>query len=105
MNMDVACYTKSKRGRPWVGRVMEILPGKKFRINWFSRKGRRDLNSFYAMEVNSEPLISIEDYESVILWGFSEPKTQESFRISSYWLSALKHEYEMQDRNLLSEDI
>ena len=105
VNMDVACYTKSKRGRPWVGRVMEILPGKKFRINWFSRKGRRDLNSFYAMEVNSEPLISIEDYESVILWGFSELKTQESFRISSYWLSALKHEYEMQDRNLLSEDI
>ena len=36
---DVCVYTAGQ-GRPWVGRVIELLPGGKFIIHWFGREGR-----------------------------------------------------------------
>ena len=95
INMDVVCYTKSKRSRPWVGRITDILPDKKFRINWFTRRGRR--NEFVSLQENGNPSTSIQENACVLLWGFTEEKTADSFKISNYWLTAIQNEYKKHD--------
>lgn len=96
--LDVVCYTVSKSKRPWVGRVTEVLPGGKFKINWYIRK-KGDLNTFYAMKLRGQPFLSVQENACVILWGFSEQKDQNSFVISNYWLAKIKCEYENYDKN------
>ena len=37
-DMDVCVYSDITSGRPWVGRVRQMLPGRKFTLQWFSRR-------------------------------------------------------------------
>ena len=96
--LDVACYTVTKSRRPWVGRVMEVLPGGKFVINWYARK-QGNVNKFYATKVNGKLVLSTQDNACVMLWGFTEQKEDENFIVSNYWLAKLKAEYETYDIN------
>ena len=95
--MDVAVYTQSKRGRPWLGRVSEIDKKKgKFKLQWFSRRSRG--NTYYAMmNTDGSPFVSEQDVCVVMLWEFSEKKTESSFEVSSYWLDKIAIEYEKHD--------
>ena len=39
VGIDVVVYTKAHVGRPWVGRMIEILENNQFVIYWFNRLG------------------------------------------------------------------
>ena len=98
--LDVVCYTRSKAHRPWIGRVTEVRPGQKFVINWYSRK-RGSANTFHAMVKNAQPYCSTQENACVILWGFSEQRTNNTFFVSNYWLLKIKSEYSVYDKNEL----
>ena len=97
LQMDVAVYTQSKRNRPWLGRVNEIdhVRGK-FKLQWFSRRSRG--TTYYAMK-NSDgsPFVSEQDLGCVMLWEFSDRKTDSSFNVSNYWLDKISLEYTQHD--------
>ena len=38
---DVVVYTKYCSKRPWIGRVLEILPNNQFVIHWFIRQTKK----------------------------------------------------------------
>ena len=56
VGMDVVVYTKSQEKRPWVGRVLEVLEGKKFKIHWFGRRGRGNKCHAFSKSDRSEIL-------------------------------------------------
>ena len=95
--LDVVCYTRSKAKRPWVGRVTEVLPGGKFVINWYARK-KGNKNNFFAMKVNGKLYLSVQENASVILWGFSEQRLEDSFVVSNYWMAKIRSDYEVYDK-------
>ena len=99
-DLDIVCYTKTKSKRPWVGRVKEVLPGGKFVINWYARR-KGNNNKFFAMKCGGRPYMSVQDNACVMLWGFADQKEEESFEISNYWLSKIKSDYEIYDKNEL----
>ena len=97
--LDVVCYTKSKSSnRPWLGKVTEILPEQTFVIQWYSRK-RGNQNEFHGMEEDGKPFTSVQENACVILWGFSVKKSEKCFIVSNYWLSKIKNEYAVYDKN------
>ena len=91
---DVVIYTKSKSNRPWVGRVVRILPGQMFTVHWYQRRSRG--NTFFALN-NSDgsPVQSEQSNEVVMFWHISEAgtRTEESFQLSYYWLEKIRQEY------------
>ena len=90
---DVCLYTNSRKGRPWVGRVAEILPEKRFVIHWFSRSPRSK-NIFIAMKnFDGSPYLTDQDLSSVMFWDMSENRNEDSFELSNYWLETIKAEY------------
>ena len=94
---DLCVFTESNRGRPWVGRVQELLPGKKFKIQWFSRRSGRG-KIFSAMTLSDgSPYVSEEDFESIMFWEMSENRRSDSFTLSNFWLEAMKEEYKKLD--------
>ena len=98
VGVDVALYTRSKRSRPWLGRVTEIdsVLGK-FKLQWFSRRSRG--TTFYSMENNDgSPFVSEQEFLSVMLWGFSENQTNSSFTVAQYWLDRIAKEAEEHDK-------
>ena len=72
--MDVAVYTQSKKGRPWIGRVSEIDKKKgKFNLQWFSRRSRG--NTYYAIKnIDGSPFESEQDICVVKLCGSSQKR-------------------------------
>ena len=93
---DVCLYSSSKRNRPWVGRVTEILPNQKFIIHWYSRKGRG--RTFHAMQNFDQSAFQTEqNFESVMFWDMSENRTETSFELSNFWLQTIKIEYDKLD--------
>ena len=98
LGMDVAVYTKSKRSRPWLGRVTELNtePGR-FKMQWFSRRSRG--STFYGMKnADGSNFVSEQDVLSVMFWEFTENKNESSFTVSRYWLDKIEKEAEMHDR-------
>ena len=90
--MDVCVYTSAKVGRPWVGRVKEMLPGNRFIIQWYSRSGRGKI--FQAMKCGDEsPNLSELSMETIMFWNMSESRKDESFTLSNFWLENMKVEY------------
>ena len=91
--MDVAVYTRIKRSRPWLGRVVSIdSKCQKFKLQWFARRSRG--STFYGMSnSDSSPFVSEQDVCSVMLWDFSI-----SFSVSSYWLDKIAATYEEHDK-------
>jgi len=96
---DVCVYTLSKRGRPWVGRVVQILPSSKFMIKWFvkSNSSVRGGCIFRAMPTSDDQNISEIDRESIMFWHLAEQREEDSFFLSKYWLEVMKREYESLD--------
>lgn len=96
VDMDVVVYTKSK-SRPWVGRVVEVLPNGKFILQWFSRRSRS--KTFYAMlNKDGSKFVSEEECDAVMLWEMSIDKTETSFVLTEYWLKKIQEEYENHDQ-------
>ena len=96
VDTDVVIYTRSKLGRPWVGRIVQVLEGEKFSVQWYQRRGRGTL--FIAM-VNSDgsPVLSVQQNAVVMYWHMSTEKTVDSFRLSHYWLEKIKLDYAEHD--------
>ena len=92
VGMDVAVYTRSKRSRPWLGRVTEIAPEPgKFMLQWFSRRSKG--STFYGMKnADGSPFVSKQDFLSVMFWEFSEKKSDSSFTVAPYWLDKIAKE-------------
>lgn len=96
-DMDVVVYTKEKCGRPWVGRVLKLLEGKKFLLHWFTRKTSRSKTFYSLTNSDGSPSIAEQDNDSVMFWCMSEKRTLNSFSLSSFWLEAIHREYEKLD--------
>ena len=90
---DLCVYTESNKGRPWVGRVQELLPGKKFKIQWYSRKSGRGKTFRAMVSDDGSPYVSEQDYQSIMFWEMSENRRSDSFTLSNFWLEAMKAEY------------
>ena len=92
VGMDVVVYTKTLSKRPWVGRVLEILSKKRFRIQWFGRKGRG--NKFYAQtNADGSPYSTVLDTSMVMYWEICEAKQDTSFILSHVWMKKIAEEY------------
>ena len=95
---DLCVYTESSVGRPWVGRVQELLPNKKFIIHWYSRRSGRG-KTFRAMKkADGSPYLSEQDFDTIMFWQMSEDRTEESFTLSNFWFETMRLEYEKLDR-------
>ena len=80
VNMDVAVYTVQKRKRPWVGRVASLKNRETFVVQWFEKDKTSKTGKYVAMEhENGSPYTSELDQSSVMLWSFTESRTDDSF--------------------------
>ena len=97
-DMDICVYSDVTAGRPWVGRVCQMLPGSKFTIQWFSRRtGRGQI--FKAMtKEDGSPYLSELDLASIMFWEMSEDRREDSFKLAPFWLEAIRLEYEKLDK-------
>ena len=78
--------------------MAEVLPEQKFVIQWYCRK-RGNQNEFQGMEEDGKPFTSVQENACVILWGFSVKKSEKCLIVSNYWLSKIKNEYALYDKN------
>ena len=96
VDADVVVYTRDKENRPWVGRVVKVLPDrKKFTLQWYKRMSGRS-NTFQAMiKRDGSPVLSTQDTAVVMYWHISEPqsRTETSFRLTPYWLEKIQADY------------
>ena len=94
---DVCVYTENQKGRPWVGRVVELLANKQFIIHWFCRVGRSMV--FEAMrEPDGSPALSTIELDSIMFWEMSVKRSEDKFSLPSYWLETIKMEYAKLDK-------
>ena len=96
---DVVVYTREKENRPWVGRVVKVLPKNKFTLQWYKRRSSR-ANTFHAMvSKDGSPVLSTQDTAVVMYWHISEPhtRTENSFRLSTCWLEKIYQDYSNHD--------
>ena len=93
---DVVVYTRSKIGRPWTGRIVEILPNKRFVINWYEREGKS--LKFRSMKQGKSDLYTSElENSSVMFWDMSTHKSERSFHLTSSWMDKIIKEYKLCD--------
>ena len=91
--VDVLIYTRTKIGRPWLGRVLRKLDNTQFTIQWYDRR-KGDVNTFFALEnPDGTPYTSDLDTGTVILWNFSSRIDDASFTVNSFFLDKFKEEY------------
>ena len=91
--LDVLVYSKSKKGRPWCGRVVKIMQNHQFLIHWFARQ-KGNSNTFVATYNSDETPYTTElDTATVILWNFSSKIDETSFHVNNYFLLKFKEEY------------
>lgn len=100
VGMDVCVYTEEERGRPWVGRIVEILPQRRFKLQWFGRKTSRSKLFKALKNPDGSPWIAELEYDMVMFWIISEPasRTEESFSVSTFWLKLIENEYNEMDK-------
>ena len=92
-DMDVCVYSDITSGRPWVGRVRQMLPGRKFTLQWFSRRSGRG-QVFKAMtREDGSPYLSEVELDSIMFWEMTEDRREDSFKLASFWLEAIRREY------------
>jgi hypothetical protein len=94
--MDVAIFTQTKSTRPWLGRVLSVMPGgTEFKVQWFKRRSKSLV--FIASEVDGMPFSSTLSTASVMMWNFTDNKTVNSFELSQEWLEKIMKEYSDHD--------
>ena len=101
-DMDVCVYTRVKRKRPWVGRVISIKDRETFVINWYMKDESSKCGRYIAMfNDNSTRYVSELDMEVVMFWAFTQGREEgpgnDSFLITPYWHDCLMKEYERKD--------
>ena len=91
--MDIAVYTRSKRDRPWLGRVLNVHEnGETFEVQWFKKRGRS--GTFQALtNPDGTRYTSVLASDTVMLWEFSDCKTVDSFDVTKEWLDKINKEY------------
>ena len=99
VNMDVCIYTQETTGRPWVGRILEVLENKRFKLQWFVRKTCRSKLFTALNNSDGSPSIAELEFGMVMFWMMSEPqsRTVNSFSLSPYWLETIAREYAVID--------
>ena len=94
IGMDVCVFTRTKIGRPWVGRVVTIISKEEFEIQWYEKDLNFRNGTYKAMNLdNGSPYLSEQRMESVMFWSFTESRSDLSFIISPYWQACLRREY------------
>ena len=93
VGMDVCIFTDEKRGRPWVGRVIQILEGGRFIIHWYIRKSGRGNTFTASFEANGSRSVTELETGTVMFWSMSENRTKNSFSLSLFWLENIRREY------------
>ena len=97
VKMDVALYTKQKSTRPWLGRVLSVMPGSKdFIVQWYRKKPRSGVYAA-SFNPNGTPFTSTMSSDSVMLWNFSDMRTDDSFELSTEWLNKIMKTYDDHD--------
>ena len=99
ISMDVVVYSESQAQRPWVGRVLELLrSSREFQIQWYERRNRGQ-KYYPSVKKDGSPHLSVVSMDSVMFWEFTEKSIDEdSFKISSEWLSRIMEEYKSHDQ-------
>ena len=93
VGIDVCVFTEVLAGRPWVGRVTELLPNKQFTIQWFSRKSGRGKIFRAMMKNDGSPYESVQDFDSIMFWDMSVNRREDSFELTTFWLETMIQEY------------
>ena len=75
-----------------VGRVESRVGGESFKIRWYKRKSPKS-KQFIKTDMDLE---EVED-ASVILWGFSSARTENSFKIERVYQLKLEKIYQEHD--------
>ena len=95
-DLDVLVYTDDVQGRPWLGRILEILEGRRFLCHWYQRHGRS--LKFHAMSnADKTPYVSELENRVVMMWDISSDRTNTSFNVTPYKLSKMLDEYKKYD--------
>ena len=98
IGMDVVVYTQSKEKRPWFGRVLEIIPRRQFKIQWFGRRGKS--NKFYALtNKDGTAYATVLETSVVMFWEICEAKQENSFILSHMWMKIILQEYNKYDES------
>ena len=99
VNMDVCLYTKDKRWRPWMGRVVKLCGDGYIDVHWYKRRSRKENMFDAAHNPDGSPCIDQVSKDSVMFWMISDPvsRTENSFSVTSYSLLTIKREYETVD--------
>ena len=95
-DLDVVVYSDCEADRPWVGRITEVLEGRRFNINWYQRQGKS--LKFHAM-LNSDKTAYVSELENrnVMMWDISVQQTKNSFFLTPYKLNKILKDYKMYD--------
>ena len=98
LGMDVCIYGDDKKGRPWVGRVKQVLEDRRFLIQWYTRKTVRSKIFYAETDSKGDPVVSEQENDSIMFWSMSENRTERSFSLSNFWLETIEREYETYDK-------
>ena len=90
---DVVVYTRSVSQRPWVGRVVEILPNEEVSVHWYTRQPGRRGQYHASFSSDGSPLTGAVSLDSLLFWDMSEDVKETSFYLSNYWLEIIKSQY------------
>ena len=96
--VDVCIYSDVAAGRPWVGRVRQMLPGGKCVVQWFNRRSGRGQIFKAMLKEDGSPFLGEVELASVMFWHMSEDRRQDSFKLAPFWLEAIRLEYEKLDK-------
>lgn len=95
-DIDVVIYTEVRDGRPWLGRIKQVLEDRKFTIQWFQRQGKS--TKYHAMfNTDKTPYVTQLENQNVMMWEISVEKTLNSFHITPYRLTTIMKEYKKYD--------
>ena len=66
-------------------------------IHWFGRRSGRG-GVFKALTANDgSPQLTELELSTIMFWGFSENRCEDSFKLSPFWLETIRVEYERLD--------
>ena len=75
--VDVLIYTRTKIGRPWLGRVLRKIDNTQFTIQWYDRR-KGDVNTFFQLE-NPDGTPCTSDMETGTVNTFFLDKFKEEY--------------------------
>ena len=96
-DLDVCVYTAVSVSRPWVGRVKQMMSGRKFVIQWFGRKSGRGKTFTALVNQDGTPSLCELEMDTIMFWGMTENRREDSFMLSQFWLETIRLEYEKLD--------